>query len=159
MAQSLTRFDAVIAAPFGRVGIILRDSTLADISLLPPSSALVAAKTPAARRICAQLRQYLKNPKTHFGIELMLDGTPFQQRVWRALQRIPSGQVKTYGELAQQLKSSARAIGNACRANPIPIAVPCQRVVAVNGDGGFMDKRAGQALVFKRWLLAHERSG
>jgi methylated-DNA-[protein]-cysteine S-methyltransferase len=61
--------------------------------------------------------------------------------------------------LARRIKSSARAIGNACRANPVPIVVPCHRVVAVNGDGGFMGKRGGRALALKRWLLAHERGG
>jgi methylated-DNA-[protein]-cysteine S-methyltransferase len=65
----------------------------------------------------------------------------------------------TYGELAQRLKSSARAVGNACRRNPIAIVVPCHRVVAASGDGGFMGKRTGHALAIKRWLLAHERGG
>ena len=151
-------YDAIIAAPFGRVGIVMRDDTLADVSFLFGSSPLVAPKTPAARRVCAQLHAYFQNPRKRLGVRLALEGTPFQQRVWRALRRIPSGQVTGYGALARRINSSARAVGNACRANPVPIVVPCHRVVAANGDGGFMGKRGGRALDLKRWLIAHERS-
>src|SRR3989344_3383893 len=85
------------------------------------------------------------------------DGTDFQQRVWRALQRIPAGRVLSYGELAHKLKTGARAVGNACRANRIPIVIHCHRVVAANGKGGFMGKTGGRALAIKDWLLTHER--
>lgn len=151
--------DAIIAAPFGRVGIAIRNDALADVSFLSGSSPLLMPKTPAAREVCARLHAYFRNPRTRLGVRLALGGTPFQQRVWRALRRIPPGKVTSYGALARRLKSSARAIGNACRANPVPIVVPCHRVVAVNGDGGFMGKRGGRALDLKRWLLAHERGG
>ncbi|TAM44799.1 MAG: MGMT family protein, partial [Gammaproteobacteria bacterium] len=77
--------------------------------------------------------------------------------VWNALQRIPAGKVLSYGDLARKLKTGPRAVGNACRANPIPVVVPCHRVVASNGKGGFMGKTGGKALVIKDWLLAHER--
>lgn len=149
--------DAVVVAPFGRVGIAMRGDALADVGFLPGPSPLVAPKTPAARRICARLRAYFQNPRARLDLRLALDGTPFQRRVWRALRRIPPGKVTSYGALARRIKSSARAVGNACRANPVPIVVPCHRVVAVDGDGGFMGKRGGRALALKRWLLAHER--
>jgi methylated-DNA-[protein]-cysteine S-methyltransferase len=152
-------YDAVIAAPFGRVGIAMRDDALADVSFLSGSTPLISPKTLAARQVCARLRAYFQNPRTRLGVRLALDGTPFQQRVWRALRRIPPGKVTSYGALARRIKSSARAVGNACRANPVPIVVPCHRVVAANGDGGFMGKRGGRALALKRWLLAHERGG
>jgi methylated-DNA-[protein]-cysteine S-methyltransferase len=151
-------FDAVIAAPFGRIGISLRGETLIDVSFLPASTALVKPKTAAAKRMCAQLHSYLQDPATPLRMPLAIDGTPFQLRVWRALQRVPAGKPVSYGALARELKTSARAIGNACRRNPVPIVVPCHRVVAVGGDGGFMGKRSGRALEIKRWLLEHERS-
>lgn len=150
-------YDAVIAAPFGRIGIVLRDDALVDVSFLPESAALVAPRTTTARRVCARLRAYLQNPRARFDLRVSAHGTPFQQRVWRALRRIPAGKSASYGKIARQLKSSARAVGNACRRNPIPIVVPCHRVVAANGDGGFMGKRGGRALAIKRWLLQHER--
>jgi methylated-DNA-[protein]-cysteine S-methyltransferase len=85
-------------------------------------------------------------------------GTPFQRRVWHALRRIPSGCTRSYGELARELGSSARAVGGACRRNPIPIVVPCHRVIAAGGGaGGFMGQRSGDALAIKTWLLDHER--
>jgi methylated-DNA-[protein]-cysteine S-methyltransferase len=104
------------------------------------------------------LARYFTNPRARFDVPLVLDGTPFQRLVWRALRRIPSGRVMTYGELARQLKTSARAVGNACRANPVPLFVPCHRVVAKGGEGGFMGRRGGPALGLKRWLLQHERN-
>ena len=84
-------------------------------------------------------------------------GTPFQRRVWQALRGIPSGSTCSYGELAHELGSSARAVGGACRRNPIPIVVPCHRVAAAAGGvGGFMGQRDGEALTIKQWLLDHE---
>ena len=73
------------------------------------------------------------------------------------MRRIPAGKTLSYGVLAKKLDTSARAVGNACRANPVPIIVPCHRVVASNGMGGFMGKRSGSPLDLKHWLLAHER--
>jgi methylated-DNA-[protein]-cysteine S-methyltransferase len=153
------KFDAVIPAPFGRVGIMLRGDALVDISFLNGGVPLEMPKTAAARRVCKQLGQYFRKADTRFSAELELGGTPFQQRVWRALRRIAPGDVVHYGALARRLKTSSRAVGNACRRNPVPIIVPCHRVVAANGDGGFMGKRGGRALAIKRWSLAHEREG
>ncbi len=85
-----------------------------------------------------------------------LPGTAFQQRVWQALLRIPAGETRSYGVLAAELGSSAQAVGNACRSNPVPIVIPCHRVVAVNGMGGYAGATAGYKMQIKRWLLQHE---
>ena len=69
---------------------------------------------------------------------------------------IPRGQTRQYGELAAQIGSSARAVGQACGNNPIPVVIPCHRVVGKSGMGGFMHHSGGYALDIKRWLLAHE---
>jgi len=92
-------------------------------------------------------------------IELSLNpaGTHYQQRVWSALQQIPLGQTASYGEIAQRLNSSPRAVAAACRANPVVLAVPCHRVVAKSGIGGFMGAIEGDSIDIKRWLLNHER--
>ena len=79
------------------------------------------------------------------------------QRVWQALKQIPAGESICYGELAKQLGTSARAVGNACRANPLPIVVPCHRVVSASGLGGFMGQTQGAELTVKQWLLKHEQ--
>jgi O-6-methylguanine DNA methyltransferase len=82
------------------------------------------------------------------------EGTAFQQRVWRALSAIPFGETRSYGELARELGSAARAVGGACGANPIPIIIPCHRVLAANRRlGGFS---GGDGLSSKQQLLAHE---
>jgi len=150
-------FDAVIAAPFGRVGFILEGEAISDISFLDKNTSLSPPRSASARKVARVLRSYFGNPGMTFRLPLKLDGTPFQQRVWRALQRIPAGKTLSYGVLAKKLDTSARAVGNACRANPVPIIVPCHRVVASNGMGGFMGKRSGSPLDLKHWLLAHER--
>jgi len=152
-------YDAVITSPAGRLGLSLRDGELVEIDFLAPTAARKAPRTPAARRICAELAAYARDGRHRMRIPLQAKGTAFQRRVWRALQRIPSGTVVTYGTLAARLSSSPRAIGGACRANPIPVVVPCHRVVARQGVGGFMGRRGGAAIERKRRLLAHEASG
>lgn len=102
------------------------------------------------------LQCYFKGEWVHPGLLVKPSGTPFQQRVWQALMAIPPGEVVTYGELARQLDSSPRAVAGACRANPIPILIPCHRVIAANGPGGYMGKVAGRELAIKQWLLRHE---
>lgn len=150
-------FDAVIAAPFGRVGFMLDGDAIVDISFLDNNTPLSPPRSAQARKVTRVLRSYFSNPDVSFRVPLKLLGTTFQQRVWRALQRIPAGRTLSYGVLARKLDTSARAVGNACRANPVPIIVPCHRVVASNGMGGFMGKRSGSPLSLKHWLLAHER--
>ncbi|HET19787.1 MAG TPA: methylated-DNA--[protein]-cysteine S-methyltransferase, partial [Chromatiales bacterium] len=82
-------------------------------------------------------------------------GTPFQQAVWQALAAIPPGQTRTYGELARMLGTAPRAVGGALRSNPTPLFIPCHRIVAAHGLGGY-DGGAEAGLRRKRWLLAHE---
>jgi methylated-DNA-[protein]-cysteine S-methyltransferase len=79
-------------------------------------------------------------------------------RVWHALMKIPAGRPTTYGALAQRLGTAPRAVGQACGANPLPILIPCHRVVAAGGLGGFMHAASGAPLDVKTWLLAHEGS-
>ncbi len=157
MARRPAAYDAVIAAPFGRVGIRTDAGRVVDISFL---SARVPLKSPPhafARRVCRALQRYFHDPRRPLRIPLALEGSTHQHRVWRALTRIPVGEVRSYGELARRLHSSPRAVGGACRRNPIPIVVPCHRVVGQGGIGGFMGRQSGPAMKIKRWLLAHEQ--
>lgn len=150
-------YDAIIPAPFGRIGVKTEAGRITDISFLIPRGPLKAPRDDFAHEVCEALRGYFRNPKFRFRFPLELPGSDHQRRVWRALTRIPAGEVKSYGELARELDSSPRAIGGACRRNPIPIIVPCHRVVGQNEVGGFMGQRAGAAINIKRWLLDHER--
>ena len=107
--------------------------------------------------ITQQLCQYSEQAHNNWSLGLPESGTAFQRRVWQYLQTIPMGTTQSYGEVAQALNSSARAVGNACRANPYLLVVPCHRVVKSNGIGGFGGKIDGEAIAIKQWLLAHER--
>ena len=88
-------------------------------------------------------------------LEKLDDGTAFQRRVWQAIAQIPSGSVMSHQDLAHKVASGARAVANACGANPLPILIPCHRVVAVRGLGGFM-QGSPEGLAIKQWLLQHE---
>jgi methylated-DNA-[protein]-cysteine S-methyltransferase len=149
----------VIAAPFGRVSVSLERGAVVDVSFARAGTRRRVARTAPGRRASTALRQYLHDatrgrlPRA----ALAPAGTAFQKRVWRELMRIPPGAVRTYGELARRLGTSARAVGGACRANPIPILIPCHRVVAAGGEGGFLGRTRGSAMALKRWLLEHER--
>ncbi|MFV0430743.1 MAG: methylated-DNA--[protein]-cysteine S-methyltransferase [Alphaproteobacteria bacterium] len=81
----------------------------------------------------AQMEEYFDGKRKKFNIIFKPAGTSFQQKVWKALQAIPYGEVITYGDLAKRLNSSPRAVGMACGTNPVPILIPCHRVVATDG--------------------------
>jgi len=145
-----------VEAPFGWLKLMTADDALISIDVAPVSVRQSVLNDPLAREARAQLQAYFRDPRHRFDLPLNLAGTAFQHRVWRALQRIPAGRTRSYGELADSLASGARAIGGACRRNPVMIVVPCHRVVAQGGLGGFMGAVRGRALETKAWLLAHE---
>ncbi len=149
-------YDAIIASPLGPLGLRIDGDSLVEIDYLPPGTRRRAAGNAAARRVVAALARYFQQGDAGLPLPVRPRGTAFQQRVWRAMQQIPPGRTRTYGQLAARLGSGARAVGNACRANPVPIVIPCHRVVAANGVGGYGGAMAGAVLDRKRWLLAHE---
>ncbi len=145
-------------APFAWLRIEHDEQALTHLELLAPGWTPAAAQ-PAASGLGQQIENALH---TYFATQNMPShipqkpqGTPFQQKVWHALQHIPTGNTLTYGHIAQHLNTSPRAVGNACRANPIPLFVPCHRVVAAHGIGGFMGKHP-QWFAYKHWLLTFE---
>jgi methylated-DNA-[protein]-cysteine S-methyltransferase len=149
-------YAVIMDSPLGRLGVELAGDAISAIDFLPAQTRARAATTPAAHRVTRALERYFRHAGEAFHLPVQLNGTAFQQRVWRALQAIPGGEVRTYGELAAQLGSGARAVGNACRCNPVPVIVPCHRVVGAGGIGGYGGRTAGRELQRKRWLLLHE---
>ena len=149
-------YDVVLAFPRMKVAVRTRDERVTDIAYLPPSTEIVSPKTALAEKAAQQLAAYLADPDTKFDLPLLVEGTPFQKRLWAALCDIPRGKTMTYGALAKQLEGEARAVGQACGDNRLPIVIPCHRVVAANGIGGFAHATGGYLLEAKRWLLAHE---
>lgn len=149
---------AVIDAPFGQLRLIADRDTLTGIEFLLEQVPLRKPASPLLKETEAQLRAYFENAHHQFNLPMRLDGTPFQLKVWQALRDIPPGDPLTYGQLAKKLDTAPRAVGGACGANPIPVIVPCHRVVSAGGLGGFMGTRYLGPLNIKSWLLAHERN-
>lgn len=109
-----------------------------------------------AGEVVHQLQGYFENPAWEFDLPLDLVGTPFQQRLWHSLSRVPAGQTDTYGKLAHQLHSGAQAVGQACRRNPVPVVIPCHRIISRQGMGGYAGEVDGEKMRIKKALLAHE---
>jgi methylated-DNA-[protein]-cysteine S-methyltransferase len=148
--------DALINTPFGAVTISAHGNQLAiDLLLESPFQENYQSSHPLVKQAYEQILQYLQQPSAQFDLPLNVQGTAFQQRVWQAIAAIPAGQTSTYGQLAKQIGSGSRAVANACGANNIPLLIPCHRVVAQNGIGGFMQGKPN-GLLIKQWLLAHE---
>jgi len=150
-------FDAVIDAPFGKIGVRLEGETVREIVYLPDSVDNVEPDSPLAKEAVAQIERYLQRASATFDLPLANVGTAFQRRVWQAICEIPPGVVLTYGQLAKQIGSVPRAVGQACGSNFFPIVIPCHRVVASGGIGGFAHTGGdGYYRNVKRWLLKHE---
>lgn len=148
-------FQAKLPAPFGALGVRTSKGRLAEIVFLRPTVVL-APLDGVAERACKQLEAYLADPEFCFDLPLASSGTPFQRRVWSKISAIAPGSTRSYGEIAREIDSAARAVGQACGANPLPLVVPCHRVLAAGGIGGFAHHESGFPLSVKRWLLAHE---
>lgn len=158
--MTATLENVVISTPLGPVRLILEGPRLERVDFLSGQIVPIpfAKRSDASQKMADWFERYFKNPLTCFSLPLLLKGTPFQVRVWKALQYIPLGQTVTYSELAKGLETSARAIGLACRQNPLPIVIPCHRVVAQSGIGGYCGKSSGDILDRKILLIAHEKN-
>ena len=149
-------YDVVIDFPKFKLGVRTRDERVVEIRYLPVTAEAFAAKSPLAARAAKQLEHYRENPDATFDLPLLIEGSPLERGVWDAMCAIPRGRTRTYGELALELGSDPRAIGQACGDNRLPIVIPCHRVVAADGIGGFAHSTGGYLLEAKRWLLMHE---
>lgn len=150
-------YQARLHTPHFTLGIRTDARHITGISILP---AITPAQPPApnslAHLACVQLSAYLDNPKYRFDLPIRLTGSLHQLKVWEAMRAISSGETRTYGQIAKEVGSNARAVGTACGQNPMPIVIPCHRIVAASGLGGFMGGTGNETLHFKRWLLTHE---
>jgi methylated-DNA-[protein]-cysteine S-methyltransferase len=149
-------YQARLQTSFGVLGVSCAGDALRGIAFLEPGAVPHAPGTPLAHEVCRQLEAYFRDPDFRFDLPLAHEGTAHQRRVWQAMCAIPRGKVRTYGDLAAQLHSSPLAVGQACGANPLPLVIPCHRIVGKSGIGGFANQRDGHLLEIKRWLLAHE---
>lgn len=155
---SAALFSAIVAAPFGAIGIRTEAGAVRELVYLPPHFAAKPPTDALSERAAAQVERYFAEPDFRFDLPLADAGTAFQKKVWAAIAAIPRGEVLTYGAVARRIRSAPRAVGQACSANWFPLAIPCHRVTAAAGIGGFSgrDDAAGFHVGVKRWLLAHE---
>jgi methylated-DNA-[protein]-cysteine S-methyltransferase len=151
-----TTFTMPMETPIGR--LVLESDGDVLIGIWLPSGTKFAAgdghdAPPVLKDTVTQLEEYFAGERTQFDVPMELDGTTFQKEVWGELSRIPYGETISYGELARRVgrPKGPRAVGQANGRNPIPIIVPCHRVLASNGIGGY-----GGGLPMKRSLLAVE---
>lgn len=147
------------ASPVGDLTLTVSDTALTGVYFPssrhgPPPKGGADQSSALLDRVEQQLSEYFAGSRTTFDLPLDPPGTPFQLRVWELLRRIPYGVTTSYGDLARRLgdPQATRAVGAANGKNPIPIIVPCHRVVGSKGEltgfGGGLDR--------KRWLLEHE---
>lgn len=157
-------YDGSVTFPFGVMGIRTLDTSLIGLDFLPTGTPEVLPVTATGKQVWNALFAYLGDANSMMEVALASEGTQFQQTIWNALRRIPVGQVWTYGDLAKHVGTAPRAAANACRRNPIPILIPCHRIIAKNGLGGYYGQSSsddsgdgsGDMLDVKRWLLQHE---
>lgn len=139
-----------IDSPVGRLTITETDGAIVQIRW---GGGDEGERTPLLAEAAHQLDAYFAGRRKRFDLPLRPAGSVFDQRVWAAMQQIPHGQTRRYGELAMEVGSAPRAIGGACGRNPIPIVIPCHRVLASGGLGGYS---GGAGLATKQTLLALE---
>lgn len=141
--------------PVGTLTLFAEDEAIVALDwgqgMDAPKKSSSAALTLAAQK----LTDYFKTGTLDTaGLKLAPSGTAFQKRVWHEMQKIKPGHGKTYGDLAAKLKSGPRAVGGACAANPIPILIPCHRVIGANGRLG--NYSGGDGAASKQFLLRLE---
>ena len=139
-----------IPSPVGQLTIEEEDDALVAIRW---GSGEPGNGSPLLAEAARQLQAYFAGELTDFDLPLAPAGSRFEQRVWAAMQMIPYGQTRSYGDLAVSVDSAPRAVGRACGKNPIPIVIPCHRVLARTGMGGYSGEGG---LVTKERLLALE---
>jgi methylated-DNA-[protein]-cysteine S-methyltransferase len=147
-------FVSIYTSPIGNIKIE-HDEHFVYTAHFTDAIGTLNDESPLYRVIKSELDAYFSNPNHVFKVPVKPAGSTFQQRVWNALINIPVGQTLTYGDLALKLNSSPRAIGQACKRNPITLLIPCHRIISRSGLGGYMGK--ANALHYKKYLLEHEK--
>lgn len=143
---------SIFTTPWGMLEVVHDEHFVFNASFTQKSG--TPAKSDLAKVINHELEAYFSDPHHRFQLQLKPQGSIYQQKVWNALLVIPVGRTLTYGELAMKLQSAPRAIGQACKRNPLAIFIPCHRVVGKDSLGGYMGNP--NSISYKEALLAHE---
>ena len=157
-------YCTTVSSPIGDLRLVASDAGLREIRLplpehhRPRASAKEDPDHPVLHAARAQLEEYFAGQRTEFDVPLDVVGTDFQRQVWAALNEIPHGDTATYGQIADRIgrPGSARAVGGANGRNPVPLVVPCHRVIGADGAMVGYGGPAEEGIAIKRWLLSHE---
>lgn len=156
LPEFMTRIDS----PIGRIEVTSDGESVTSLSIerdgILPLDGIPERSNPVLDRAVVQLREYFAGTRTDFDLPVSLVGTEFQKAVWSELTTLPFGGVVSYGDIGQATgrATAGRAVGGAVGANPIPIIVPCHRVLA--SDGRITGYSGGNGIPTKVWLLDHE---
>lgn len=161
-----------ISTPVGLMQAVMANQQLVELAFISSIDALEDASTvdPATypklvADVAKDVQRYFDKPHKDWLVDLskatkspqyQLSGTPLYQTIWRVMQTIPSGETRTYGDIAAEVGTGPRVVGSACRTNPFALMIPCHRVVASNGLGGYYGKTA-EGISIKQALLAWEQ--
>jgi len=149
-----------IESPIGRIALHGDTEAITRLEIATQgqlsTDGVVDAPTPLLLQAATELGEYFSGSRTEFTVPVKLHGTTFQQAIWSELKAIPFGTVRGYGELGRATgrASAGRAVGGAVGANPVPLLVPCHRVLA--SDSRITGYSAGDGIATKVWLLDHE---
>jgi methylated-DNA-[protein]-cysteine S-methyltransferase len=158
----MNEFDAIsrMESPIGRLEIIARGDVIVGLTIERdgslPHDSIPAKNSAVIKRAVTQLGEYFAGKRREFSVPVSLTGTQFQNSVWNALTQIPFGAVRSYGDVGMTTgrSTAGRAVGGAVGANPVPIIVPCHRVLS--SDGRITGYSGGNGIPTKVWLLDHE---
>ena len=155
MKRNDQQYDVIFTTDIATIGLQFKGEKLSKLSYLKAEPAK-AARNKQIEVVKNKLIKYLaeKSKLKQLDIDVLLEVTDFQRSVLKQLQKIPYGETRTYGDIAKTLKTSPRAVGNACRNNPLPIVIPCHRVVAAKGIGGYDGATTGSLLDIKTQVVS-----
>lgn len=151
-----TQFEYILPSPIGMLGLNVSSNGIQCLSYIMKHAEVKLPKDGLPLNVYQQINEYFELVRTEFDLPIDIMGTIFQKRVWEKVGKIAYGKSLTYGEIAKAISSGPRAVGNACRSNPIPIIIPCHRVVKKTGIGGYCGSLTGKEIQQKDWLLRHE---
>lgn len=156
MSKNVIQFQYILPTPIGKLGLVIKEQGITDLSYVEDSCTAKLPESGLAYAVFQQLNEYFNGKRKKFDLPLSPAGTDYQKRVWQRLLEITYGQSLSYGDIAKELASGPRAVGNACRCNSVLIIVPCHRVVSKTDIGGYTGKVAGDAIERKILLLKME---
>ena len=144
--------SVTVPSPLGMLTVTEEDGAITRLRWR--GTVATPAPTPLLAEAARQLAAYFDKSLRDFDLPVRPAGSPFQQAVWRAMCRIPAGATRSYGAIAAEVGAPAQAVGGACGSNPIPIIIPCHRVLG--GDRRITGYSGGNGIPTKVWLLEHE---